>query len=329
MSAVYAVICAAALALIVLCCLLDKKKDYWLRLVFVAVFVCDLGYFLISVSDTLSGAVMGNRVVFLGSTFLPFLMLMEIMRLCRTPYRKQLPSVLVLLGILAFFSAAVPVTSRLYYVNIILERADGASRLVWEYGKLYVLYVFYYVVYSLSMLAVIIRAARAKRLSDPNQAGFLLCAVLVNLIVWLVERLIPNEFEVLTLTYLLSELFILFMHLALQRYDELAEISLGRDTPEVPAPPAQGLAEEPDNDEALLFTPEQAARLLETREELSALSAREKEVLRHILANEKRREIAEALVVTESTIKKHTSQIYKKLGVNNRIELYAKLQSMK
>jgi LuxR family maltose regulon positive regulatory protein len=48
------------------------------------------------------------------------------------------------------------------------------------------------------------------------------------------------------------------------------------------------------------------------------LSLREQEVLRLIAAGLTNREIAEALVVSPETVKKHTSSIYGKLGVSNR-----------
>ena len=51
---------------------------------------------------------------------------------------------------------------------------------------------------------------------------------------------------------------------------------------------------------------------------------REREVLRFILQKRKRKDIAQVLFVTESTIKKHTSNIYKKLDVANRSELFEK-----
>ena len=57
---------------------------------------------------------------------------------------------------------------------------------------------------------------------------------------------------------------------------------------------------------------------------VDALSQREKEVLRFLLENKKRKVIADTLFVTESTIKKHTAAIYRKLETTNRAELFEK-----
>jgi LuxR family maltose regulon positive regulatory protein len=50
------------------------------------------------------------------------------------------------------------------------------------------------------------------------------------------------------------------------------------------------------------------------------LSQREQEVLKLIAAGLTNREIAEALVISSETVKKHTGAIYSKLGVSNRTE---------
>ena len=60
---------------------------------------------------------------------------------------------------------------------------------------------------------------------------------------------------------------------------------------------------------------------------LHPLSKREREVMKLLLEGKKRKEIAEELFVTESTIKKHSASIYKKLEVENRKELLEKVKS--
>ena len=58
---------------------------------------------------------------------------------------------------------------------------------------------------------------------------------------------------------------------------------------------------------------------------LSALSEREKDVLAAVLAGKKRKEIAETLFISESTVKKHIASIYTKIKVSSRTELLSKL----
>ena len=40
------------------------------------------------------------------------------------------------------------------------------------------------------------------------------------------------------------------------------------------------------------------------------------------------RQISETLVITENTVKKHILNIYRKLGVRSRVQLFKKIQGM-
>ncbi len=53
-----------------------------------------------------------------------------------------------------------------------------------------------------------------------------------------------------------------------------------------------------------------------------ALTPRQKEITILLLAAKTRRQIAGELGVSESTVKNHTSELYKKLGINSRVELF-------
>lgn len=55
------------------------------------------------------------------------------------------------------------------------------------------------------------------------------------------------------------------------------------------------------------------------------LTPKEKEVAKMILDRKKNQEIANEMFVELSTIKTHINNIYKKVGVNNRKELFGKL----
>ena len=60
MSIAYGMIALISLAMVGVCVLSDKKHDLWLLLVFVSVSVCNLGYFMTSISKDLSDALNSN-----------------------------------------------------------------------------------------------------------------------------------------------------------------------------------------------------------------------------------------------------------------------------
>ena len=66
MSLAYGIIALISLCMVGICVAADKKRDVWLLLVFVSVSVCNLGYFMLSVSPNLSSALNANRIAYLG-----------------------------------------------------------------------------------------------------------------------------------------------------------------------------------------------------------------------------------------------------------------------
>jgi DNA-binding NarL/FixJ family response regulator len=72
---------------------------------------------------------------------------------------------------------------------------------------------------------------------------------------------------------------------------------------------------------------ERIAKISQTWAAEYVLTGRECDVLCAILQNKKRKDIAAEMCVTEHTVKKHTGNIFSKLEVSSRSELFAKAEA--
>lgn len=108
MSAAYGITSIMALILVGVCIAVDRKKEIWLLLLFISVFISGVGYFMLSVSQNLEMALMSNRIAYLGNVFLPFFMVMMLLHLCNIHYRKWLPGILIGIGFVILIIAAKP-----------------------------------------------------------------------------------------------------------------------------------------------------------------------------------------------------------------------------
>lgn len=318
MTTVYGIIFAVALVMVGVYFFVDRKRDIWLMLLFISVAVCDLGYFLLSASETLSAALWSNRLAYLGSVFLPFSLLMMIMNLSRFRYPKFIPKALIGLNTVMFLIAASGGILPIYYKDVSLGFSDGGTYLIKEYGPLHNLYKVFLFAYFASMVAIIIYTAVKKTVVSTKHSVFLAFVVIGNIATWLVENMIGAGFEFLSISYIVSEGLILFLYGILQDYG-LADTQRISDSA-VEAVPENITATETIKS----FNEKQIENIFNNWKTLDTLSQREKEVLGFILENKKRKDIAETLFVTESTIKKHTSAIFKKLEITNRTELFEK-----
>ena len=325
MSIAYGILCGISLALIGVCLAVDRKKDICLLFLFISVFVCNLGHFLLSVAPSLSFALNANRIAYLGQVFLPLLLLKMILNLCNLNFKKWLLPALSLISLAVLFLTLTPGISTCYYKNVSIEIINGITRLVRDYGPLHLFYYIYLFSYFALMLAVIIHAAVKKKITSTLHTVFLLCAVLCSIVIWFAEQLLPRGFEFLTVSYVISELFILLLYGILQEYGikgENGSIIIANTSKKA----EEYLSGMIQSDDTALFSETDIEHILSCGEIVSRITEREKEVLIKLLANKQRKEIADELFVTESTIKKHTSSIFAKFDVTNRFELYAKLK---
>ena len=321
MTTVYGIIFAVALVMIGAYFFVDRKRNNWLMLLFISVAVCDCGYFLLAASETLDGALWSNRLAYLGSVFLPFSMLMMVMKLSGFRYPKFLPQVLIGLNTVMFLIAASGGILPIYYKDVSLGFADGAAHLIKEYGPLHDLYKVFLFAYFASMVAIIIYTAIKKTVVSTKHSVFLAFVVIGNIATWLVENMTGAGFEFLSISYILSEGLILFLYGILEDYGLSDTQSIAASGTTAPAEVTESVA---SAEEIKSFNSEQVESIFNNWKAIDTLSQREKEVLTFILENKKRKIIAETLFVTESTIKKHTSSIFKKLEITNRTELFEK-----
>lgn len=224
MSLVYGVICIVAFILLWVCIAVDSKKEIWLLLLFTSAFICDVGFFSISVSKTLNAALMSNRIVYIGSVFLPLFMLMMLLHLCKIKYHKRLPVILSVISFVIFLIAASPGILTIYYRTVSIEFVDGVTRLVREYGPLHISYFIYLFFYTAAMLLVVGYSIIVKKTISGVHGAFLIFAVVVNAAVWFAEQLLPRGFEFLSVSYVLSEAIVLFLYGIYQKYNMIQRI---------------------------------------------------------------------------------------------------------
>ncbi|MBR5234561.1 MAG: hypothetical protein IKW03_10150 [Clostridia bacterium] len=318
MTILYGFAFAVALIMIGIYCLVDRKREIWLLLLFVSVAVCDLGYFLLSMAQNLEFALFANRISYFGNVFLPFFLLMMIMNLSGMKYPKFLPWILIIINsamlVITISGGFLPI----YYKDVSFEIINSVPTLIKEYGPLHPIYKVYLFGYFGSMVAIIIISTMRKTVKSNKHSVFLATVLIGNIVIWLIENMIKTPFEFLSVSYIVTEGLILFLYGILQDYGLLDTVYIENTKIDIET------VEEKHEEVIRFFTQPQIESIFEKWQLIETLSEREKEVLRFILANEKRQVIAQELFVTESTIKKHTANIFRKLEITNRSELFAK-----
>lgn len=320
--AIYAIATGISLLLLIGYCYMVRRKNRWFLLLFSSVCVVNTGYLLLSLSVTLSGALWANRIAYLGSVFLSFFMLMIILDACRLRYPRWLPWLLTAVGLAVFFVAASPGWLDIYYKEVSLQIINGVTVLVKKYGPWHRLYLVYLLTYFVCMIAVIIHASAKKRILSNKHAIMLLVAVLVNIGVWLLEQLVRVDFEFLSVSYIISELFLLGLCMMMQELELLhpSKSSVAQPREETAQPPrtmenAASTQPETSPTAEVLFQQQYFAS------QLRHLTPTERLIYDLYLQEKSTKEIMAELNIKENTLKYHNKNIYGKLGVRSRKQL--------
>ena len=315
MSVIYGIAAALSLILLVVYCSIVKKRDPWYVLLFASVMVVNIGYFALSISRELGEALLANRVSYLGSVFLPLSMLMIIVNATHIRFRKWVPGSLLCLAVVMFFIAASPGYLPIYYKDVAFEIVDGVATLVKDYGPLHVLYLVYLLGYFGTMVVTIVYATLKDKIDSLAYAVIVAIAVFVNLGVWMIEQLVEVNFEFLSISYIISECFLLGLHFLIVETEkqklQIQQQASPLTAETAPEKATQHLDQE-DIDRLALF-----------RDGLSRLTPKERELYEYYITGMTTDKIMEKMEIKENTLKFHSKNLYSKLGVNSRKQLVA------
>ena len=311
----YAIMAVIATVLLIGYVAFVRKREPWLLLLYVCVTVVNIGYFLLSISNTVMFALIANDIAYFGSVFLSMSMLLTVVRLCGFEVKKKLVIALSAIGLAMFAIIATAGILPWYYKEVSLAFVDGAAKLQKVYGVLHPTYLVYLLAYFSAMVACIVQSIRKKMIASQRHAVLLAVIVFGNIAVWLVEKFIPWNFEFLSVSYLFSEIILLGLYWMMQDYVRVDLIPQ----------PSQKIARPAPIDIATMPIEEKVLKILSFLKPGEMLATREREILELVLQNKKRKEIAEELCLSENTIKTYTRTLYGKVGVSSREELYALL----
>ena len=351
-STIYGAITVISLLLLVTYCVIIHKKELWFLLLFSSVFIVNIGYFSLSISKTIEEALLANRIAYLGSVFLPMSMLVIIMNVCKLRYRKWLPCLLLIISVFVFLVAASPGYCDIYYKDVVLQTVNGVSILDKTYGEWHSIYLFYLVSYFCVMVIMSIRISFKKKMESNLYATILVGSVFINIGVWLLEQLVKIDFEVLSVSYIITEFFMLCLALIIQEHRKFLVESkkmVSKDnTTEMKTEEPKIVLANLDNTETTIqnddnFNQEQDDTLESKQKDVPGLTEQQEYFLSHLhkltpsenkiyhyyLNGKATKEIIKELNITENTLKYHNKNIYSKLGVSSRkklVEITAELK---
>ena len=293
-----------------------QRNEPWLFVLNLSVCVVNLGYLLLSLSKTVEFALVANKIAYLGQVFVPLCMFMIISRPCGFNYKKLTEYVLIGTAVVMFGIVLTTGHLNWYYKSVELTFADGAAKLVKEYGVLHPTNLIYVFTYFVAMIAVICISLKKNIGKSYKLVGMMFAIVFCNVGGWIFEKVVPWNFEFLAVSYIVSEFIFFFVFWMLQDYIHVSDI------------PPPVIVEEKSS--VIYVDSKERAdkieRILSSLPENTTLTSRQMDILEGILDGRSRKEIAFNLHLSENTVKMHTTSLFKALKVTSRDEIFALLE---
>lgn len=332
-SIIYGACAVLSLIVLLIYCYVIHQKEVWFLLLFSAILVANIGYLSLSVAQNLEEALLANRIVYLGSVFLPLSVLMIIFKITKIAYKCWLPGVLTVFVSFVFLICASPGYLNIYYKEVSFEILNGIPTLHKIYGFCHNLYLIYILAFFAIMVGLVVYVIAKKKTSSVSHAVILSVAVGINIAVWILERYVNIAFELLPITYLFTGIFLLGLHIMILENERLR--ALANSTAPTPMT-EKNLGEElpvmnSHTNHTNVVTQDNSALYEQFIKGLSELTPTEHTIYDYYILGNNTSEIMIALNIKENTLKFHNKNIYGKLGVSSRkqlMEIYKQLKQM-
>ena len=202
----------------------NKNRNVFQTLLFVLAIISNLGVLAVALSESVETIILANKITYVGSIFLPLLMLLTIADLCEVdlPRRLTLPLLVycfVILGLVLSIGY-----SDIYYSSVGICKAYGVSYITKTYGPAHNLYTALLILEVLSTLGVIVRTLFYKKNFSKRTVWLLMFTMLTSYIIYFIPRALHFPLELLPFSYTINTTIYLFVYRRIRMYDIFSSI---------------------------------------------------------------------------------------------------------
>lgn len=217
---IYAAMVISSIVMLIMLIMIGRKQNITeYLLIFVSIMICCIGYYTVSISDSLEAAIIGHRLVYLGGVFSPIFLLFGEMKLCKIKIHKLPVILLVAYSVVVLCFAFTVGESNYYYTNVTLDKEYGMTYLVKEYGPAHILYPIHLIGNMIAMAAILIYTCIKKKNVSRAVTILFTIAELVTGSLYFFGRIIKSPIEWYVIAYIFDEILFLVLIRRVGMYD--------------------------------------------------------------------------------------------------------------
>ena len=177
------------------------------------------GYLLLALSEDLGGALVANKIVYLGGCYLQLIITLSIFSLCRIKMPRAFTFILICLSTAVYFGVMSIGYSGIFYRSAEITKKAGVTVLVKQYGPMHSMFhvlTFFYMALS---IGAIIYAYRKKPDASIRTITMLLVTEIVAVCTFFLGRAVTDAIEWVPVSYIFAEIVYLVVADRICLYD--------------------------------------------------------------------------------------------------------------
>lgn len=196
-----------------------KTINSYMMLFALLLLVTSGGFLAVSISSTLSEAVLANKISYLGGCFIPPVLITIVLNICHFKTHKLLKYLLVTYSIIVYSLVLTTGYSNVYYTDVTLIRYNGASVLKREYAPCHNLFPILLFLNLAILVSIVVYTMKKKK--DVSRKTIILLTFLGigMLTIFVAVRLINPLFEGMPAAFVFVSFVLLYLNRRLSFYD--------------------------------------------------------------------------------------------------------------
>ena len=209
----------SAVNLAVLSLRYQNQRNNYVYYVFYAILVTNFGHWLLGFSESVEGAVIANKVNYLGASFLPMFMFFALLQICKISIPRWLNLVLILMsfGICALAMTVGYFPAYYETVEYVVQGGVGNYRATYGWG--HAVFNAFLVGYVLLDLWIIIRAILHQKMVSLKNITAMIVGEIATIFSFFIARAWDCDMLVMPCVYVFDQILLLYICNNVKWYD--------------------------------------------------------------------------------------------------------------
>ena len=213
------VLCVVAAFNTVLHYHVNSKLNGHYSLLFFSVFIACLGHLLLALSTNLDQAILSNKMIYVGSIFLPLFTFDACLSICKTKFPTWSHDLLIILVFTVFGMSLTVGFNGLYYKSIRFVQTNGVGNFTADYGIGHDIFNCLMVGFVIINVSLIVYAFIKKKNVSFKSLIALSSIEAVSILSFFISRVVESDTMVMPAVYVFDQFALLYICYRVKRYN--------------------------------------------------------------------------------------------------------------